>query len=176
MKVLFLSHYRNNDDIAKLSQNIALSMYAAEIEVASRHIDNDKPLVNPSEIMTLLEKTPLEDFTHCIQFLEPEYIVYSSSFEKNIAIVHSNYLNSKYIDNLNLVNEIWCFDDKTKEAISRELKNKILCANFSIKKLAPPILDLQSQLSFLYNHTDNYNIDDLSIVKSKQFIKENLSA
>lgn len=169
MKVLFLSHYRNNDDIAKLSQNIALSMYVAEIEVASRHIDNNKSVVNPPEIMTLLEKTPLENFTHCIQFLEPEYIVYSSSFEKNIAIVHSSYLNSKYIDNLNLVDEIWCFDDETKEAISRKFENKI-------KKLAPPIFDLQSQLSFLYNHTDNYNIDDLSIVKSKQFIKENLSA
>jgi len=173
MKVLFLSHYRNDNESGFLSQNLILSMHNSGIKLFCRHIDNKTSLTNKIDPIILeLEKKDSIPCDFCIQYLDAEYILGTKKFKKNIAILNGDEIDkpeqSELIYNYNLVDEVWVFDKEQQHKLSRHIQKPILI-------VPPPSSDLKQAIRFTYNNPDA-NIEMFSIENVGKIIKEHLSA
>ena len=172
MKILFLGHYRNNDDAGVISQNFILSMHKAKIDILCRHIyagSELNPQVDP--IIHQLENNNKHNCDICIQYLSPQYLIGTTKFKKNIAILNADDIEdektSSFIYHYKVFDEVWVFDEKQKKKLEKEISN--------IKIISPPSDSIKQQIKFMYNSPDK-NIEHFSLENVGKAIKEILSA
>lgn len=172
MKVLFLGHYRNNDNAGVISQNFILSMHQAGIDVLCRNIylgSNVNSNINP--IINELEHNNKQNCDICIQHLSPGYLVGTKKFKKNIAIFNTDDIEdikrSSLIYSYKVFDEVWVFDEEQKNKLQNDIKN--------VTVVHPPSNNLKQKIEFMYN-SPNKNIEDFSLENVGKTIKEILSA
>jgi hypothetical protein len=169
MKVLFLSHYRNNDEFGVISQNYILSMITAGIDMCCRYIQNTNDINNKiSPTILQLEQNEINDCDICVQFLNPEYIVGSKKFKKNIGLFNLDLINEHSFYTLNLLDQVWVMDNKQKTKLLSFCKNVVV--------IPPPSQNIKDQLQFLYNSPDCNDLNMFSLQNVGLLIKEVLSA
>lgn len=168
MKVLFLSHYKNNDTVGFFAQNLMLAIHKAGIDIVFRHIDNGKDQsAKLHPILLPFEAEPIVDCTHCIQFLQPEYVTGTKKFLKNIAIVSER--GSNY-NNLLVMDEIWVFNEKIKNELQKFVSED------KIRIVFPVLNDIKDKLSFIYDSGAMLGFENFTLSSVGKNIKEILSA
>lgn len=169
MKILFLAHYKNADGMGILAQNIILALHKCDIDLVFRHIDNGKPIGPTHQLLLPIENESLTNCTHCIQFLDTDYIIGTKKFEKNIAIVHEINENSMY--NLLLMDEIWVFDNDLKETIINNLQIN------NVVKIDPVLNSDKDKLRYIYSDKNiEVDFERFSIQSVGSKMKEMLGA
>lgn len=168
MKILFLSHYKNSGKLGLYAQGIMLALHKSGIEIVFRHIENNADNSNKlNPILLPIENESLADCTHCIQFLQSEFMLGTKKFTKNIAILLEK---PKNIHELIIFDEIWVFDDNLKESINLSEPQII------VKTINPLLLNIQDKLEYIYNSIRKIDFEDLSLNSVGMSIKEALSA
>lgn len=168
MKVLFLSHYKNNDKSGFYAQGLILAMHKVGIEITFRHITNNKKeLDRLNPILSAINTGDLKDCTHCVQFLDPEYIVGTKKFIKNISIVLDA---QKLCNDLIFMDEVWVFEERVKSSIlDKHPKTKV-------RIIDPVLTDEKDKLTFMYTNNRKIEFEDFSLDSVGTQIKEALSA
>ena len=150
------------------AQNMMLALKKSDVDLVFRHIDNGKdagakthPLLSP------IENESLQDCTHCIQFLQPEYMIGTKKFEKNIGIVLDC---NEDINNILCMDEVWVFNSQSKEFLISK------APEVNIKVINPVLLDIKDKLQHCYDNYDVVDFEQFSLKSVGSTIKEMLSA
>lgn len=168
MKVLFLSHYKNNDKFGIYAQGLMLALKKADVDIVFRHISNNKNETNSLHLLLRpLEGESLDGCTHCIQFLEPEYLLGTKKFLKNIAIIAEK---GKSYNDLIFMDEVLVFEDEVKSHILQALPQ------IKVKTIVPPLGDIKDKLVFVYENSREIEFNEFSLDSVGLKIKEALSA
>ena len=110
VKVLYVGHYNESSGWGQAARDYILALNKVGIDVVPRAINlglSDFPVPN------LIRKLEQKDLAGCniiIQHVLPHYMVYDSCFKKNIGffvVETKNIEHTKWIDNLNLMDELW---------------------------------------------------------------------
>lgn len=110
MKILYISHSRQLSGFGEACRNYILAMDSVGLDVVSRPIVVNGPLIQPTERLAELEQKSSKNCDICIQHLLPHHMEHSGFFKKNIGITILESRNIKYTswsDHLNLMDELW---------------------------------------------------------------------
>ena len=121
MKVLVISHNRENSGWGIACREF-IKCLSTQVETVVRPIVLGSNFVD-SEI-EILERKPLKDITHVIQYVLPYYMSYTTGFEKVIGITCTETNNLEYTSwptLMNLNDEIWNFGMGQKESIFKKV-------------------------------------------------------
>lgn len=157
MKVLFIGHYREGTSWSEAAINYILALDSAGVEVVCRPIklNDSKPEV-PDRIQEL-ENKQVAGSNFCIQHLLPNYMDYDGRFEKCIgmaAIETTNLGFTGWTDKLNLMDEVWVFNEECQRDLRRDLSIPVMCVPhaFDISKYTqnyePLDIDLDCNFTF----------------------------
>ena len=137
MKVLYIGHYKDGTGWGDAAKNNILALHSAGVEVVPRAISYSDSDSEPDQTIQELEKGSTNDCDICIQHTLPVNYVYDSNF-KNIgylATESSNFIDSRWTKNINLLDEIW--------VPSEYVKSSCIKSGVTIPiKIAPHCLDL----------------------------------
>lgn len=118
IKVLYVSHFRENSGHSKAAIEHMLALDSVGIEVVPRCIKlNNSVGIVPKRILELENKSS-QGCTHIIQHILPHHMEYHGCFKKNIGyFVYEtfglkNQMSSWYAK-LQLMDEIWCANEST---------------------------------------------------------------
>lgn len=168
MKVLFLSHYKNSNKLGSYAQGLMLALHKAGVELVFRHIENGKDKENKLHpILMPLEQGLLDECTHCVQFLQSEYILSTDKFVKNIVVLLEPIKN---MYELRLFDEVWVFEDSLKKLIQLDHPE------ISIKVITPVLTDIKDKLEYIYKNQKQADFESFSLNSVGVSMKEALYA
>lgn len=127
MKILFISHCREQSGVGRAAREYLHSMLVAGLDVVSRPIKLG--LVGSIEPeLEVLEKKSAEGCTHCIQFLLPHHMRFDGTFEKCVALFDyecEHFQSSGWPYILDMFNDVWVpSTDAARQAIQSGIEGK----------------------------------------------------
>ena len=110
LKVLFISHFREDSGVGQAARDLILTMDSVGIDVVPRALKlNDNQPEIPERILELEEKSSV-GCDYCVQFLLPHHLKYDGSFKKCVALVDYecwNFQDSGWPYMMNMFDEVW---------------------------------------------------------------------
>jgi hypothetical protein len=150
------------------AQNIMLALKKCDVDLVFRHIDNGKGVgAKTHPLLCPIETESLQGCTHCIQFLQPEYMLGTRKFEKNIGMVLDC---NEDVNNILCMDEIWVFNNQSKDFLVSKIPEA------KIRVIDPVLLDIKDKLQYSYDNCDVVDFDRFSLKSVGSTIKEMLSA
>ena len=122
MKILYIGHYREGGGWSNAAIDYILSLDEAGLDVVCRDVKlTDYNAELPDRILELENKTT-DNVDYCIQHVLPHHLVGTEKFKKNVAYFvseSSDLSNNNWIENLNLMDEIWTANETNKEVLEK---------------------------------------------------------
>jgi glycosyltransferase involved in cell wall biosynthesis len=123
MKVLYISHHRENSAWGEVAINNILALDSVGVHVVPRAIKLDKPRQELPQKIIDLEKQDSQECDVCIQHVLPHYLTYNDSFTKNICIYETeteDWDHTSWPKYINMMDEAWvpCFDMTRQDYIT----------------------------------------------------------
>ena len=134
MKVLFITHLREQSDWSETAIDYIMAMKAAGIDVVVRDVCVN-PAYRTAKVpmgIIALEKKPIEGCDVCIQNVLPHLVCYSGNFKKNIAmfsVESSSLRESFWFKPLELMDEIWVNNNELRNNLIEDGFEEICYAN-----------------------------------------------
>lgn len=127
MKVLYIGYYKENSEWGKMTNNFILSLAEAGVEVVPRAIELGSN-AEPIDAVKKLQDNNVDDCNICIQHVFPNQFVGSDKFDKNIALVTTDFVdikNHSMVERLNQATEVWTTNNFTAEELRKYLDASI---------------------------------------------------
>jgi glycosyltransferase involved in cell wall biosynthesis len=127
-KILYIGHYKEQSDWSRIAINNIKAIKEAGVEIVCRNIPTSNTQYEISKDIKEIESNTLDNVTHCIQHVLPNYITGTKAFNKNIAYynLEYEYLNRQlHHSNLDLVDEVWVPNKNLFDNLSKHISTKI---------------------------------------------------
>ena len=119
MKVLYIGCYRDGTGWGQAAKDYILAMDTAGIDVVPRPIKLNSNQIKVPDRIIELEKKDSSGCNICIQHILPHLMEYTNKFDKNIALYAtetSNFIDSGWSRNINLMDEAWVINNQMVKA------------------------------------------------------------
>lgn len=188
MKVLYIGHYKDGTGWGDAAKNNILALHKAGVDVVPRAISYKDKDTDTDETILSIEKQSSEGCDVCIQHTLPSNYVYDSNF-KNIGYLAtecSNFIDSGWTKNINMMDEIWVPSEYVKESclksgVSVPIKIAPHCldlSDFEIQPNSAQIAELKDSFNFVFigEFSERKNIKALIRAFNTEFsYKENVN-
>lgn len=135
MKVLYISHHRENSGWGEAARNYILALDSVGVEVCVRAIQVGQPKQEIPDRILELEKRDIRDCDVVIQHVLPKYMDYNGRlYNIGLYVTENDLLYTEWPAKLNLMDELWVANDR-------------MLRNHSLAKISPK--------TFVMPHTYN---------------------
>lgn len=165
MKVLYLSHMKENSGWANAATEQILALDAVGVDVVCRNITltQDKQDVHPR--LRELESKSTAGCTHCIQHVLPHHLVGTDHFEKNITFTELESTSIKdvsWLEHLKMMDEVWVPNRNLRDSLKEDGISKVNvihhpCDIERYKRKYPPINIPQADGKFKFYYIGDLN-------------------
>ena len=110
MKVLYISHHREQSGWGEVALNNILALDSVGVDVVPRAVKLDNPRQDIPQRIFELEQKSAKDCDICLQHVLPHFLQGTSAFKRNIALYEfetTNMAHTSWPRYINMMNEAW---------------------------------------------------------------------